>query len=48
MTLAAALPAAPVLPVGEPDWDYLAMHGLDRAALELRFPLGADWHTLRS
>lgn len=31
-----------------PDWSYLVEHGLDRATLELRFPLGADWHTLRS
>jgi integrase len=36
----------PVLP--QPDWDYLAAHGVDRTRLELRFPLGADWHTLRS
>src|SRR5690606_25727876 len=31
----------------EPDWDYLARHGLDRSPLQLRFPLGADWHSLR-
>ncbi|MER7582311.1 hypothetical protein [Kitasatospora sp. NPDC097691] len=32
----------------EPDWPYLVDHGLDRATLELHFPLGADWHTLRA
>ena len=31
----------------QPDWDYLAQYGLDRAARELRFPLGVDWHALR-
>jgi hypothetical protein len=31
----------------DPDWDYLVEHGFDRTALELRFPLGVDWHTLR-
>ncbi len=47
MTLAASQQAAPAACVSEPDWDYLTAHGLDRAALELRFPLGANWHTLR-
>lgn len=38
----------PSVPVPEPDWSYLVEHGLDRATLELHFPLGADWHTLRA
>ena len=37
---------APVAAV-EPDWQYLAAHGLDAAADCLRFPAGAPWHTLR-
>ncbi|MCG7522847.1 site-specific integrase [Streptomyces sp. OfavH-34-F] len=40
--------APPAAPTAAPDWLYLAEHGLDRAALELHFPLGADWHTLQS
>jgi integrase len=31
----------------EPDWEYLAAHGLDRLADCLRFPAGEPWHTLR-
>ncbi|WP_369253750.1 tyrosine-type recombinase/integrase [Streptomyces sp. R35] len=31
----------------EPDWPYLAQHGVDRAVWELHFPFGASWHTLR-
>ncbi|WP_331727427.1 site-specific integrase (plasmid) [Kitasatospora sp. NBC_00374] len=38
----------PSAPVPEPDWPYLIEHGLDRETLELHFPLGADWHTLRA
>jgi hypothetical protein len=31
----------------EPDWPYLAAHGLDTLADCLRFPAGEPWHTLR-
>ncbi|MET9658630.1 hypothetical protein [Streptomyces sp. NPDC006510] len=31
----------------EPDWDYLAQHGLGHSPLQLCFPLGANWHSLR-
>jgi integrase len=31
----------------DPDWRYLRGHGLNLTTLELHFPLGADWHTLR-
>jgi hypothetical protein len=31
----------------DPDWQYLQDHGLNLTTLELHFPLGADWHTLR-
>ncbi|RPK48391.1 hypothetical protein EES39_09565 [Streptomyces sp. ADI92-24] len=47
MTALKALPAPTASPCPEPDWDHLVEHGLDRAMLELRFPLGVDWHTLR-
>jgi integrase len=47
MTALTALPETALDPCPEPDWDYLVEHGFDRALLELRFPLGADWHTLR-
>lgn len=43
---AALLTAAPAATV-EPDWQYLAAHGLDATADCLRFPAGAPWHTLR-
>ncbi|GAA5062235.1 tyrosine-type recombinase/integrase [Streptomyces similanensis] len=49
MTAPVVSPPSLPLDVGPgPDWDYLALHGLDRAALLLRFPLGVDWHSLRS
>ncbi|MEU6405374.1 site-specific integrase [Streptomyces sp. NPDC046985] len=47
MTTSAPLPAPAPAGGWEPDWDYLARHGLDRSPLQLRFPLGADWHSLR-
>jgi integrase len=47
MTVLTALPAPSRLPCPEPDWEYLAEHGFDHATLELRFPLGVDWHTMR-
>ncbi|MEU0005540.1 hypothetical protein ABZ079_14935 [Streptomyces sp. NPDC006314] len=47
MTTSASLPATAPVAGSEPDWDHLARHGLDRSPLELRFPLGADWHSLR-
>ncbi|MFE1785722.1 hypothetical protein ACFW9F_24900, partial [Streptomyces sp. NPDC059506] len=47
MTTSAPLPAPVPAAEWEPDWDYLARHGLDRSPLQLCFPLGADWHLLR-
>ena len=47
MTALTAWPTTEPASCPEPDWDYLAEHGFDRTALELRFPLGVDWHTLR-
>lgn len=47
MTTSAPLPAPAPAAGWEPAWDYLARQGLDRSPLQLRFPLGADWHSLR-
>ncbi|MGW6605080.1 hypothetical protein [Streptomyces sp. NPDC055036] len=47
MTTSAPLPAPAPADGWEPDWDYLARHGLDRSTLRLCFPLSADWHSLR-
>lgn len=47
MSASASVPAPAPVVEREPDWDYLAWHGLDAARLQLGFPLGADWHSLR-
>lgn len=47
MTTAPKLHGSPGPAPPEPDWAYLADHGVDREQLVMRFPFGADWHTLR-